>query len=211
MGRPTRGRRTSPHRPRITRHTPVHVTLRLRPDLPNLRRGKLFHRVRSVLRTVAQLADFRVCHFSVQGNHVHLLCEAESAPALAQGVHRFATRLAWCIADVVGHRRPIFAERYHARILASPRETRNALRYVLLNGRRHARGPLAADWFDPCSSAAWFDGWKEELPWREPWMRELQREESPVAQAKSWLLREGWRKRGLLSLREIPGEPPPLT
>ena len=32
----------------------------------------------------------------------------------------------------------VLAERYHVRVLRTPREVRNALAYLLLNARRHA-------------------------------------------------------------------------
>ena len=38
----------------------------------------------------------------------------------------------------------VLADRYHARLLPTPREVRNALRYVLLNARRHATRARAA-------------------------------------------------------------------
>ncbi len=58
----------------------------------------------------------------------------------------------------------MFSERYHARALRTPREVRHALAYVLLNERRHLareRGLSLPPWyFDPCSSAVEFDGWR---------------------------------------------------
>jgi hypothetical protein len=50
----------------------------------------------------------------------------------------------------------VFSDRYHARILRTPREVRRALLYVLQNARRHGMRLLGVD---PCSSGAWFDGW----------------------------------------------------
>ena len=37
--------------------------------------------------------SFRICHFSVQGNHIHLVCEAVDAQALAVGVKAWKTRV----------------------------------------------------------------------------------------------------------------------
>ncbi|MEQ9498026.1 MAG: hypothetical protein RIT81_14240, partial [Deltaproteobacteria bacterium] len=77
-------------------------------------------------------------------------------------------------------------------------QTRNALAYVLNNFRKHEaqRGRrLAPGFIDPCSSAAAFDGW-----------RERDAEPSTLARAVGWMLRKGWRKRGLLSVAAVPGE-----
>ena len=92
----------------------------------------------------------------------------------------------------------VFTDRYHAHVLRTPREVRNALVYVLQNARRHGarlRGRL-----DPYASGFWFEGWKEGLPrlvgeW----------EPRPVARARTWLLKAGWRKRlGLIGREELP-------
>jgi hypothetical protein len=82
---------------------------------------------------------------------------------------------------------------------------RRALAYVLLNARRHLakRGRAmraAAPSLDPASSARWFDGWRPELANRFPEVRGR----PEVARARTWLLRVGWRRHGLLD----PGEAP---
>jgi hypothetical protein len=71
-------------------------------------------------------------------------------------------------------------------------------RYVLLNHRSHlARSGDAVGRAvpDPFSSAPSFDGWKERLPAAAP------RVTSPP---RTWLLAAGWRRRGLLSLSDVP-------
>ncbi len=99
--------------------------------------------VREIIGTAGHREDFRVVHFNVLGNHLHLM-----------------VRLARRINKHLGRTGALFRERYHARALRTPREVRNAIRYVLLNGRHHAaeRGQLLAPtWIDPYSSALWFD------------------------------------------------------
>ena len=89
----------------------------------------------------------------------------------------------------------VFADRYHDRILQSPREVWNALRYVLCNARKHGAWTSATR-HDPFSSAAWFDGWRGG-PQRVE-------EPSPAAGARTWLLRDGWRFHGLIEIDAIP-------
>jgi hypothetical protein len=92
------------------------------------------------------------------------------------------------------HRRgAVWGDRYHARTLATPREVRNALVYVLNNWRKHVPG---ASGLDSRSSAAWFTGW------RTPVLLPLVM--APVATARTWLARFGWQKHGLLDVREGP-------
>jgi putative transposase len=96
--------------------------------------------------------------------------------------------------------------RYHHRSLRSPREVRRALAYVLLNARRHlakSRGALrsAAAHLDGASSARWFDGWRPEVTSRIPEASGA----SEVARPRTWLLRIGWRRHGLVDPSEVPG------
>ena len=108
----------------------------------------------------------------------------------------------------LGRTGSVFTERYSVRELKSPREARNCIAYVLNNARRHD-AQRGLEWddgtIDPYSSWAWFDGWCD-CP------RELVRKaragpeaERPVAEAHTWLLREGWRRHGLIRVDEIPG------
>ena len=96
----------------------------------------------------------------------------------------------------------MLADRYHLHVLRTPREVRNALAYVLVNARRHAaklgrlaRGPAR---IDPASSGRWFDGWSAPEPAAGPGP-------PAVAPPRSWLLRVGWRRHGLLRAGEVPG------
>src|SRR5439155_3370200 len=63
-----------PHRPRPT-HTaahPVHVTLRSGPAVRCLRSNRAFPAVRRALY-VASRENFRIIHFTVQDDHLHLI------------------------------------------------------------------------------------------------------------------------------------------
>jgi hypothetical protein len=117
-----------------------------------------------------------------------------------------AIRIAKGLNRMMGRSGPVFADRYHTHSLKTPREARNALAYVLLNDRSHAArrgervGPGAPDRF---SSAAAFDGWRNV-----PRAESDATERAVTSQPRTWLLREGWRRHGLLSLDEIPSAPP---
>jgi hypothetical protein len=106
-----------------------------------------------------------------------------------------------------GNGRPVLTDRYHARVLRTPAEGRNALAYVLLNARRHAakaRTRLSrAIGIDPASSGRWFDGWRRKP--RSASLAHAPSAEPAVSPPRSWLLTEGWRRRGLLDPDEVPG------
>ena len=204
-GRKPAGERAGlPHaaRPAIAGRHPAHVTLRVRPDVPSLRSARL---VRAFERSVAQACergDFRVAQYSLQSNHVHLVVEAVHRAALARGMIAVGSRLARAVNRVFHRRGPVLADRYHARALKTPREVRNALRYVLLNARRHARRLCGAVLLDPASSARWFDGWGRGDHEQDA---ALSLEIRPVARARTWLLAVGWRRHGLLDPADVPG------
>jgi hypothetical protein len=77
---------------------------------------------------------------------------------------------------------------------------------VLLDRKHHAAEKrFGTYWIDPCSSAAWFDGWAEPVRANEPWQRQLRALERPTAKATVWLLTTGSKKHGLLRFDERPG------
>jgi hypothetical protein len=90
--------------------------------------------------------------------------------------------------------------RFHHRALATPREVRVALAYVLLDSRKHLaqREPASLDiaGIDSASSGRWFDGWMNPIPCAP---------RPAVARAQTWLLRAGWQRHGLIRPDEIPG------
>ena len=216
-GRPRRGARSSERhkrRPVLRATQPVHVVIRVVPDVGSLRRRQMYAAIREATIMAAKRDDFHIVHASIQGTHVHLLVEAQNRTALAKGMQGFqisaAKQLNRAVSERRGQRRrgSVFTDRYHARALSSPREVRNCIAYVLNNWRHHGehRARFAASWkIDPYSSAVGFWGWKElakspslfEPP---PTYRAL-----VVWLPKTWLLRESWVPRGAISVYDVPG------
>jgi hypothetical protein len=134
-----------------------------------------------------------VLHYSVQRDHVHLLVEADDPTHFERGVRGLAIRIAKAVNRAIARRGRVWGDRYHTRLLRTPREVRNALVYVLNNFRKHLRD---ARGLDPQSSARWFDGWRGGVA--------QVVESSPVARARTWLVRIGWRRCGLIDVAEGP-------
>jgi len=115
-------------------------------------------------------------------------------------------RLARAVQRIFRRRGPVLADRYHLRVLRTPREVRNVLAYVLLNVRKHwreRRGASPPERLDAASSGRWFDGWRSAPGSRQP-PPELP--ESPeVAEPRTWLFSVGWRRHGLVDPAEVPG------
>ena len=193
------------HRERegVPRGHPVHVTLRMRRDVPSLRSRRWLCAFRETLSRGCERGGFRVVHYSVQRDHIHLIVEAAGKQALASGMKSIGARIALSVNRVFGRRGPVLDGRFHSVVLATPRQVRNALRYVLLNHRKHAnqRGVRVrtADQPDEASSGRVFDGWRA---WGRP---RGSSGEIEVARARSWLLSTGWRRHGLIPLSDVHG------
>lgn len=181
----------------------------------------VFFEVRRALGAARERFGFRLVHFSVQRDHVHLLAEAQDRRALARGVQGLSIRVARAVNRRAKRSGRVFADRYHVRALKTPREARAALVYVLMNARKHARGRgrLAAGFADFCSSAAWFAGWRrprelvfgletarsrKRLPHEFVGMHSGVDAPAPVVPPRTWLLRVGFLRRGAIDPDEAP-------
>ena len=196
-GRPRNESTGVPHTQRtgFVATDPLHVTLKIREGLPSMRKRRAY---RAVLRAFAGgklgvegVGGFRLTQFSVLGNHMHLMIEADSRQHLTSGMTGLETRIARALNKVWGRKGRVFQERYHKVVLSNPNQVRNTLHYILHNGRRHGIRGLERG-SDPCSSARWFQGWRDAiadslLP-------------AFLVLAENWLLCTGWRRRGLLLL-----------
>jgi hypothetical protein len=85
---------------------------------------------------VRERSDFRLVHYTLQATHAHFMVEAADAGALGCGMMAVGARIARAVNRAFGRRGPVLAERFHLRVLRTPRDVRNVLAYVLLNARR---------------------------------------------------------------------------
>jgi len=206
--RPGAGRKRSvrsrvPHRrrQRLSGREPVHVSVKQVTGLPSLWERETLSLVFAQLRRCKLRGSFRVVHFSVQPDHLHMVVEAGGRAALTSGLKSLLIGIAKRFNRRWQRCGRVF-RRYHEQLLASPRQVRNAIRYVLGNSARHGH-VVPRDRPDPCSSGAWFTGW-------------LRRGTSepidggrggpvPVARATVWLLTAGLPRDGWLRLADISG------
>jgi REP element-mobilizing transposase RayT len=195
----------------LSRHHPVHVTLRVRRGISSLREQGLFASVRRALNAGKNRFGFALVQFSVQRDHLHLIAEARDRRALTRGLQGLSIRVARAVNWRLERRGKVFADRYHARALKTPRAVRFALRYVLLNARKHASA-VTAGFIDRCSSAPWFTGFTRpiELAFgaraaRAEWERTSGSSDPPILQPRSWLLRAGQLRAGPFDVDEVPG------
>lgn len=149
------------------------------PHVYNLRSRRSFRVIEAALWIGGDRFEVRIVHFSVQGNHLHLIVEAPHRRALARAIQGLSIRIAKGLNRMMGLTGRVFDDRYHARVLHTPTEVRNAIHDVLGNARKHAaqRGAIySAGYVDQYSSAGAPD--------------------LVLPPAQTWLLREGWKRAG---------------
>ena len=175
--------RKVPHRcrPALSPKYPVHATWRVLPHVWNLRSRRCFSRIARSFERGRDRFGFRLVHFSVQGNHIHLVVEARDERALARGMQGLGVRIARALNRLMQRKGTVFADHYHARILRSPTQVANAIAYVLMNFLHHFPDEAARYGDVPCDPFS--SAWRERG--RDP----------PVVPARTWLLAVGWRIR----------------
>ena len=183
-------------RPRLHRRYPVLVTLKLRSGLRTLRSDDAHEVIKRAFAASCDNDELRVIEYSIQSNHLHLVAEACDERGLSRGMAGLAVRIARGLNRAWKGAGKVFADRYHARILTTPRAVRIALIYCINNARKH--GSWLAKMPDVFSSGPWFDGWKGAV--------RTSADSSPrwLARARSWLLSIGWRRHGLIDPCEAP-------
>ena len=116
---------------------PVHVTWRMEPGVWNLRTQRCFGAMKRAMYAGAVRGGFRLVHYAVMGNHVHLIVEAPDRVKLARGMQGLGVRIARALNRVMGRSGRVIGDRYHAHVLRTLAEVRRARAYLLTNARRH--------------------------------------------------------------------------
>lgn len=114
----------------VSGRTPVHINFKFRCAVRSKQALRLLHQ--AILN--ARKHGLRINHYSLQSNHVHLIAEAADNSTLTKGMRS----LTITFAKGLGKGR-IQVQRYHLHVLRSVREAKNALHYVLFNGKKHGK------------------------------------------------------------------------
>jgi REP element-mobilizing transposase RayT len=141
-GRPAA--RKEPALPHVAReelrpYQPVHVTLRFADHVWNLRSERSYAVIHRAFEAARRRPGLRIVHFGIQGNHLHAIVEAAGTRALSNAIRALSIRIARGLNELMGRSGPVFSDRFHAHVLRTPAEVRNAVRYVIGNFASHAR------------------------------------------------------------------------
>jgi len=96
-------------RPQFKARHPVHVTMRVLPGVGFLRGYSRKRAIEHALREVKLRFGMRVVHYSIQGNHLHVIVECDNPSALSRElfvspnmVKEIATSNAWAASSLLG-------------------------------------------------------------------------------------------------------------
>lgn len=139
----------------------------------NLRSSRAFRRLRSCFEKSRGRFGTRLVGFSVQGNHLHLIVEADDTAALSRAMQGLAIRIAKALNALLGLAGRVFDDHCFCRLLPTPTELVRAIRYVLQNHAHHFGASGGNDQF---SSAV------------------LAPDDSALDAPRGWLFRHGCRR-----------------
>jgi putative transposase len=125
-------------RPKFARF-PQHVTIRMLPSVWNMRSQRCFSVLQRAMWRGSAKAElgFKLVHFAVMGNHIHMLVEANGKEALSRGMQGLNIRIAKALNRVMGRHGQVLSDHYNAKILRSPSQTLRARAYLLRNAEKH--------------------------------------------------------------------------
>lgn len=147
----------SPHKQRPFLHAryPIHITLQIIHTVDNLHQHYIYQTIRETTLTTTQHEDFRIVQLSIQQTHIHLLIKTNNKHTLTKKIQDFQISTTKHLNATISKNKPsprrkniMFRDHYHAEIITSPRQTRQALSYVANNWRKHQkdlRAPMS-DW-----------------------------------------------------------------
>ena len=117
----------------ITQRIPCHINFKYRTFIRT--EVLLEHLIVAIMKS--QKHGFRVIHFSLQSNHVHLIAEAHNNAILETSMRSLTNSFVKRIAKTKRIAGCIQLERYHLHLLKCPTEVANAIRYVVNNHEHH--------------------------------------------------------------------------
>ena len=149
-----------PHETRPEVSGPIHIVIRIRRGLPDLRTPRALRRLERAFRLGKERKGFALLHYSIQRDHLHLMVEVTNRRKLSKGMQALGIRIAKVLNSLWGRKSGhVFAERYFAVALETWKQIWRTIRYVLNNGRKHGTWTVKGR-PDPYSSGQWYFPWR---------------------------------------------------
>ena len=137
-----------PHSPRpsVSDSHGVHVTVKLKGGIPNLRQKHVIEALERCFCKAKDRFEFELTAYTVMSNHLHFLVYVRSNQALRRGMQGLNIRIARTINRLFNREGKVFADRFHARVIRGWNAIRKALRYVVQNARKHQVSIPSGQW-----------------------------------------------------------------
>jgi putative transposase len=103
----------------------------------NLRAPRCAKAVERAMWSGGDRFGFRVVHFAILRDHIHLIVEALDRSALSKGMKGLGVRIARRLNRMMRRQGRVLVDRYHEHILKTPTEVKNARHYLLKNAWKH--------------------------------------------------------------------------
>ncbi len=116
------------------------VSMRLKGNLPALRRQPANALLLLACAEGFKAGTFRVKHFVLRDDRLHLLVEADGRRAMTRGLQGLFIRMARALNKLWARHGKVFADRYEDRLLETPREERSVLRALFADSAPAAKG-----------------------------------------------------------------------
>ena len=181
---------THAKRERLTKNTPLHLTVRCEASVPTLR-SKYFLFTLGRMIALAKLKGLAVSQFAIESNHIHFIAEAQSNRALAKGMMSLAASLRAAVKATHQHRGRVLVGRFHAHLLKTPTQLKRALKYVLFNHAKHCGMKPFVDFFSSAALFVEIGIFVKETVRENRWLWPAR---AALAKPESWLQSVGWKR-----------------
>lgn len=132
---------------RLKKPSSLHLTIKVRENKADIQNKRILKALHYAIRR-ARLKGLKIVHYTLEYNHVHLLVESVDNKILHKGMQAFGITIAKAINKIKRTKGAVYKNRYHLRVIDSPRQLKNVLHYIFSNGVKHKRTNSQIDLFN---------------------------------------------------------------
>lgn len=132
---------------KLKKPSSLHLTIKVRENKADIQNKRILKALHYAIKR-ARLKGLRIVHYTLEYNHVHLLVESVDNKMLHKGMQAFGITIAKAINKIKRTKGTVYKNRYHLRVINSPRQLKNVLHYIFNNGIKHKRTHSQIDLFN---------------------------------------------------------------
>jgi REP element-mobilizing transposase RayT len=132
---------------RLKKPSSLHLTIKVKENKADIQNKRILKTLHYAIRR-ARLKGLKIVHYTLEYNHVHLLVESVDNKILHKGMQAFGITIAKAINKIKRTKGAVYKNRYHLRVIDSPRQLKNVLHYIFSNGVKHKRTKSQIDLFN---------------------------------------------------------------